>query len=80
MSSEFLLFEKISFSFESMSGPLFDGLEVSFPAGWSGIVGANGSGKTTLLKLACGLLEPGGGRVRRPGSAVYCAQRTDDSP
>lgn len=80
MTAKFVSFENVSFSYESMSGPLVEGLDASFPEGWSGIVGSNGAGKTTVLKLACGLLEPGEGRVRRPGSAVYCAQRTDDVP
>lgn len=32
-----------------------------------GLLGANGAGKTTLLRLALGLLEPNGGRVRTLG-------------
>ena len=38
------------------------------------VVGANGSGKTTLAKMAAGLLEPGGGRVKRVGRASYLSQ------
>ncbi len=80
MTPIFVLFENLSFSYESMPGPLLDGLNAGFPEGWTGIVGANGAGKTTVLKLACGLLDPSQGRVQLPGNAVYCAQRTDDVP
>ncbi len=80
MSEKFVSFKNVSFSYESMAGPLLEGLDASFPEGWSGIVGANGAGKTTVLKLACGLLNPEAGVVRRPGDAVYCAQRTDAVP
>jgi ATPase subunit of ABC transporter with duplicated ATPase domains len=43
-------------------------------------VGANGVGKSTILKLATGGLEPLNGRVIIPEFAIYCQQRTDDSP
>jgi len=76
----FLRLQQVSFSYESATRPLFTGLEVHFPSGWTGIVGANGVGKSTLLKLATGLLPPQTGTVHASGRAIYCEQRTDDMP
>ncbi len=73
-------FSEVEFAYETMSDPLFGGLTLHFPQGWTGIVGANGSGKTTLLKLAVGAFPPDAGSVLGPGESVYCAQRTDDPP
>lgn len=80
MSRMFLLFQDVSFSYDTALAPLFDGLDVAFPTGWTGIVGANGTGKTTLLKLAAGMLEPSRGVIRCPGAARLCEQRTDEPP
>jgi ABC-2 type transport system ATP-binding protein len=41
-----------------------DDLTVAVEPGIVGLVGANGAGKSTLIKLALGLLEPTGGRIR----------------
>ncbi|NND75040.1 MAG: ABC transporter ATP-binding protein [Ilumatobacter sp.] len=41
-----------------------DRLDVTIPAGVTGLVGANGAGKTTLISLALGLLKPTTGSIR----------------
>ncbi|MGK5638837.1 ABC-F family ATP-binding cassette domain-containing protein [Streptomyces sp. URMC 126] len=53
---------------------VFDGLQVSFGPGRSGLVGVNGSGKSTLLKLIAGELRPSGGTVRVTGEIGYLPQ------
>ncbi|NEY31818.1 ATP-binding cassette domain-containing protein [Streptomyces sp. PRKS01-65] len=47
--------------------PVFEGLDVSFGPGRTGLVGVNGSGKSTLLKLIAGELTPADGTVRVAG-------------
>ena len=78
-SSE-LLFHGVSFSYETATAPVLEGLSLHFPRGWTGIVGANGAGKTTIMRLATGELEAGEGYVQRPLDALYCPQRTDEPP
>lgn len=80
LMSEFIHFEKVSYRYDSMSGLLLHAIHLSIAEGWTGIVGPNGAGKTTVLKLACGLLTPIAGCIRRPADAVYCEQRTDAMP
>jgi len=47
-------------------------LEVSIPEGEIyGLIGPNGAGKTTTIRMACGLLEPTGGRVFVSGVDVH---------
>lgn len=47
--------------------PVFDGLDIAFGPGRTGLTGVNGSGKSTLLKLLAGELTPAGGTVRATG-------------
>lgn len=75
-----LSFHNITFKYESALNPLFESISVSFPRGWTGIVGANGTGKTTLLRLASGELQPTKGQIIKPGKVIYCPQRTDYPP
>jgi ATPase subunit of ABC transporter with duplicated ATPase domains len=80
MAASFLQFQNLSFTYPSMTRSLFVDLSVHFPTGWTGVVGPNGAGKSTLLALAVGSLKPQGGTIAHPGTAMYCAQRTDDPP
>lgn len=80
MSRLFVRFHNVSFAFPSAVQPLFTGVSLHLPCGWSGVVGANGTGKTTLLRLAAGEWAPVGGVIEAPPRAVYLPQRTDHPP
>ncbi|MFJ3806706.1 ABC-F family ATP-binding cassette domain-containing protein [Streptomyces sp. NPDC090073] len=53
---------------------VFDGLDVAFGPGRTGLVGVNGSGKSTLLKLLAGELAPADGTVKVTGEVGYLPQ------
>ncbi|MFD7768511.1 ABC-F family ATP-binding cassette domain-containing protein [Streptomyces sp. NPDC059787] len=53
---------------------VFEGLDVVFGPGRTGLVGVNGSGKSTLLKLIAGELAPADGTVRAAGEVGYLPQ------
>ncbi|WP_037761987.1 ABC-F family ATP-binding cassette domain-containing protein [Streptomyces sp. 142MFCol3.1] len=53
---------------------VFDGLQVAFGPGRTGLVGVNGSGKSTLLKLIAQQLSPTGGTVRITGEVGHLPQ------
>ena len=80
MSNEFILFQNVTFAYDTSTSQLLLDISASFPRGWTGIVGANGVGKSTLLKLAAGILKPGKGKISGPEIAIYCRQRTDEVP
>ncbi|MFJ8540111.1 ABC-F family ATP-binding cassette domain-containing protein [Streptomyces sp. NPDC093591] len=54
--------------------PVFEGLDVAFGPGRTGLVGVNGSGKSTLLKLIAGELTPVDGAVRVAREVGYLPQ------
>ena len=53
---------------------VFEGLDVAFGPGRTGLVGVNGSGKSTLLKLIAGALRPADGSVRVAGEVGHLPQ------
>ncbi|WP_297201243.1 peptidase domain-containing ABC transporter [uncultured Pluralibacter sp.] len=58
----------VSFQYDSLSRPLFSGLNIRVSPGESvAIVGPSGAGKTTLMKVMCGLLRPTEGSVHVNG-------------
>ena len=75
-----LVFSDVSFAYPKTVDSLFQGLNLDFSPGWTGVVGPNGSGKSTLLYLATGRLVPDLGSISVPRQVVYCSQRTDNPP
>ncbi|MEU0006896.1 ABC-F family ATP-binding cassette domain-containing protein [Streptomyces sp. NPDC006314] len=53
---------------------VFDGLDIAFGPGRTGLVGVNGSGKSTLLKLLAGELTQADGTVKVAGEVGYLPQ------
>ncbi|MEU4087579.1 ABC-F family ATP-binding cassette domain-containing protein [Streptomyces aureus] len=53
---------------------VFDGLQIAFGPGITGLVGINGSGKSTLLKLIAGRLTPADGTVKVAGEVGHLPQ------
>lgn len=70
----------VSYAYPSAADPILNNVSVTFPRGWTGLLGDNGCGKTTLAKIACGLIEPDTGSVTRGLFAIMCAQETDIAP
>lgn len=54
--------------------PLFEGLDLSFGTGRTGLVGRNGIGKSTLLRLVTGDLRPASGSVTTNGRVAMLPQ------
>ena len=66
-----ITFQGVAFTYPGSHVPVFEGLDLTVPAGTSlAVVGANGAGKTTLVKLLARLYEPTEGRVLVDGIDV----------
>jgi ATP-binding cassette subfamily B protein len=61
-------FRNVGFGYPRSDRRVFEGLDLSIPAGRSlAIVGQNGAGKTTLAKLLCRLYDPDTGAIEVDG-------------
>ncbi|KAB8289459.1 ABC transporter [Bifidobacterium ramosum] len=78
-----LALSHITFTYPEAPEPLFTDISVTFPRGWTAVLGDNGIGKTTLIRIALGRLRPDSGAISpAPGGIVagYCPQNTDETP
>jgi len=58
----------IGFIYPGATGPLFESLNVTIPAGSICVInGSNGAGKTTLARLIMGIIEPNRGQILADG-------------
>lgn len=64
-------FEDVTFRYAGQDAVLFDGLDVTVPAGQRvGLVGRSGSGKTSFIKLIQRLYDVNGGRILIDGQDI----------
>jgi ATPase subunit of ABC transporter with duplicated ATPase domains len=78
-----LTLNDISYEYPNAPTPLFEHISVTFPSGWTAVLGNNGIGKTTLMHIVLGHLKPDKGNIApKSGSLIsaYCPQRTDEAP
>ena len=71
---------KVSYTYPSAIEPILRNVTVTFPEGWTGLLGDNGCGKTTLARIACGDLAPDEGTVTGGLVCSLCAQQADEPP
>ena len=64
----------IEYCYPLAEDPILRGITVTFPQGWTGVVGDNGCGKTTLARIACGRIVPDAGSVGPALASSYCPQ------
>ena len=70
----------VTFAYPSAQQPILTDVSVTFPVGWTGLLGDNGCGKTTLARIACGDLAPDRGAVTQSLFSIMCPQEADVAP
>lgn len=75
-----LMLSGVRYAYPAAREAVLDNVTITFPTGWTALLGDNGCGKTTLAKIACGLLTPDAGSVTRGLVCAYVAQDADEPP
>lgn len=75
MSFPALTASHITFTYPGAAEPVLHDVTVSFPPGWTAVMGDNGIGKSTLMDILRGALAPDSGQVSSGGAVIsYCPQ------
>ena len=75
-----LMLSGVTFAYPSATEPVLNTISITFPRGWTGLLGDNGCGKTTLVRIAIGELEPSAGAVTSGLVCAYCPQDAHEEP
>lgn len=75
-----LVLSGVRYAYPAAREAVLNNVTITFPTGWTALLGDNGCGKTTLAKIACGLIAPNAGSVTRGLVCAYVAQDADEPP
>ena len=75
-----LVLSGVRYAYPAAREAVLDNVTITFPVGWTALLGDNGCGKTTLARVACGLLTPDAGSVTHGLVCSYVAQDADEPP
>ena len=70
----------INYTYPGAVSPTIDDVSVTFPSGWTGIIGDNGCGKSTLARIAARIVVPDSGTVSPTLFSSYCQQDSTQEP
>lgn len=70
----------INYTYPGAVSPTIDDVNVTFPSGWTGIIGNNGCGKSTLARIAARIIVPDSGTVSPTLFSSYCQQDSTQEP
>ncbi|WP_455137626.1 ATP-binding cassette domain-containing protein [Thermophilibacter sp.] len=75
-----LMLSGVTYAYPSATEPIINNVTITFPCGWTALLGDNGCGKTTLARIACGQIAPDAGSITRGLLCAYVPQDADEPP
>lgn len=75
-----LMLSGVTYAYPSASEPIINNVTITFPCGWTALLGDNGCGKTTLARIVCGQIAPDAGSVTRGLLCAYVPQDANEPP
>lgn len=72
--------DNITYTYPTSGHAAISDVSLTFPVGWTGIIGDNGCGKTTLSMIAARIIAPDSGFVAPDLFSAYCTQDSTVAP